>query len=137
MSNNWDMTDLSNNEVSTPHNSSVLPSGMHTVTFQGAVYGDAVVDYFIYGIWARISGKSESYGEHLVTGWRYMHFLAPGGTDIPGRLAWFRAGYYGSFSFLSGTSIPNVLPANPPPVGEDFGGLTWFFSSTGFMLGTN
>jgi hypothetical protein len=55
--------------------------------------------------------------------WSYGHLRF--GDSVTGRVAWFEAGYSGAFSAADGSALPDIQPAQAPPIGEDCGGLGW------------
>lgn len=113
---NWEISSLFAHHVVTPSNTGVLPDGRYTVTVQGKVYPAEEVNYFVYGVWARIVSQSGVWGESLVREpfakeiIAYYRIKLWHGQGIPGRQAWFAAGYHGDLNIASPTAIPEVLP---------------------------
>jgi hypothetical protein len=120
---NWDINALFAQSVSTPHNSGILPDGTHTVTVNGEVFDDAIVNYWLYGCMARIMNLNTVLCEDKIKLWSYGHLRF--GDSVTGRVAWFEAGYSGAFSAADGSALPDIQPAQAPPIGEDCGGLGW------------
>jgi hypothetical protein len=109
----WDIVPLAGQYVNTLDSSGVLPNGEHTVTVNGGVYNDDYVNYFLYGVWARIAGANEDLTEDKIAGYRVLRSLwMHEGTGIDGRLAWFRVGYYYDFDTFAGDGVPHVDPSN-------------------------
>jgi hypothetical protein len=117
----WDIAKLKGKSVTSAHNKGTLPDGSHTVTVNGSVYLQADVNYWLYGVWMRLAGKSYA--------WAYAKvFLHAGTTDEgeAGKTAWFKAGYDGTFSDALDAAVPfDVAPAAAPPQGDSTAPLQW------------
>jgi hypothetical protein len=82
-------------------------SEFSTVTVDGAVFRPEEVNYYLYGVWLRISGHTLQWGERKVIGHRVWNEK---GTGIPGRIRWMYAGYLSDFSQASTVAIGGATP---------------------------
>jgi len=112
----WDIKDFAGwgrPEWQVPGGRGVVFDGTNyikTVTVAGKVYRPEEVNYYLYGVWLRSLGVSELLGETKVAGHRSVN---AGGTGVPGRIAWFRAGYSGDLSEAETAAIQGATPAFP------------------------
>ncbi|WP_428936937.1 RHS repeat-associated core domain-containing protein [Fontivita pretiosa] len=86
---NWDITDLAARITDAPECPRKF-NGVDTVTVNSTCYPQEEVNYWLYGIWTRLSGKDPAWAIARTYGWRYA---TRGGTGIPGRTAWLTWGY--------------------------------------------
>jgi hypothetical protein len=113
----WDINELySTRDVLSP--SGTAPG---TVTVDGDVYWDDQVNYYWYGVIAKLNdlhSGTNTLGSVLsrVTAYRVVLW---GGTDITERKEWVKAGYYGSFNYVTDTDSP----LNTYAPGAKYGGF--------------
>ena len=99
---NWEITELFKKRVATPCNGGKLPDGTQTVTVAGGVYSDEEVNYWLYGVLGEMLGWDAGNILELIVAYRKGSW---GGTGIPGRLAWFMAGYQNDMTLPANWSV--------------------------------
>jgi hypothetical protein len=121
---NWDITQLAAKAVSGRNeqplpNWRVLSNGMRTVTVDGAVYPQQEVNYYIYGVWVRVTGRSLTAAENRIVAYRIAFSrMYKDGLGIQGRVAWTRAGYYGDLTLAKRSAILGATPSNEKYTGD-------------------
>ena len=99
---NWEITELFKKRVATPCNGGKLPDGTQTVTVAGGVYSDEEVNYWLYGVLGEMLGWDAGNILELIVAYRKGSW---GGTGVPGRLAWFMAGYQNDMTLPANWSV--------------------------------
>jgi hypothetical protein len=132
------MTPFSLPGARTADNSGYLPDNTQSVPVLGHVFKDPEVNYWLYGVWARIVGASETWAEIKIFGYRIWREYELGeDPNTEGRIAWFEAGYTGVMSYALGSALDNVVPAVAPPVGQDTGPLLWHVGGGAYSQGSS
>jgi Fibronectin type III domain/Dockerin type I domain len=148
-SSNWDIYQLAAQGLQTPHNTGVLPDQVghistnnqsaRTVSVTGGVFSQEEVNYWLYGVIWNMLGFNQHDAINIIIKYRIKY---KGGTGIPGRIAWFSAGYNNDFTIpfnfhyidsdghrYNYSPILNVWPYPAPPEGDECGPLRFEFGS--------
>ena len=120
----WDIQKLMN-----PQNENELQAGtdhdLHrTVTVAGRVFWSDEVNYYLWGLITRLKDEKNKSGSTLQASEESVNVATLkvgayrtafwGGTNISGRQAWVRAGYYDDFSKANGAAIAGAIPNSAP-----------------------
>jgi hypothetical protein len=103
----------------------MLGTDVRTVTVRGRVYRQTEVNYYLYGLWARLAGLGEQEGIDRIRRYWLGAWVGadvhPADAYFDAKFAWYVAGYRGNMDFPKMTAIPG-----PEPGGEEWRGGLWY-----------